>query len=184
MKVYVDNGSGPQEVYPGNGSSNPAWYALKKGKYDIAMDYFASEAEKAPKSGLPISGYALSTASLGNLDLATKLMRKALRTDPGAFRINPTSLRHLQLNKKIRVLIDNLISQYSLPQKTTDLNHAFMLSVLNYLKHDYTYAKKFLDVARQDGDTSPSHINLEELIVLQLKGQENKVTTLAEILNE
>ncbi len=170
IKVYVDNGSGPQEVYPRNGSSKQAWQALKLGKYEIALSYFADEAEKAPKSGLPIAGYALSTASLGNLDLATKLMRRAFRTDPDAFRTDPNSLRHLQPNKKIRELIDNLISKYPFPQKSTNLDLAFMLSVLNYLKHDYTSAKKFLDLARQDGDTSPSHINLEELIVLQLKG--------------
>lgn len=184
IKVYVDNGSGPEEVYPRNGSSIQAWHALKRGKYDIARSNFASEAEKAPKSGLPIAGYALSTASLGNLDLATKLMRRAFKIDPDAFRIDPNSLRHHHPNKKIRVLLDNLINQYSSPQKTTDLDYAFMLSVLNYLIHDYTSAKKFLDLARQDGDTSPSHINLEELIAMQLKGQQNKVTTVTKILNE
>ena len=184
IKVYVDNGSGAKEVYLTDGSGKQAWKALKLGKYDTALSHFAIEAEKAPKSGLPVAGYALSTASLGNLDLATKLMRRAFRTDPNAFRKDPNSLRYLQPNKEIHVLIDNLISQFPSSEKITNLDNAFMLSVLNYLKHDYTSAKRFLNLARQDGDTSPSHINLEELVDLQLKGQKNLVSTTAKILNE
>jgi hypothetical protein len=71
------------------------------------------------------------------------------------------------------VVIDNLIGQYSSQENNADVDQAFMVSALYYLKHDYTAAKKSIVNAQKNGDKSSSYTNLQRLIDQQLKGQEN-----------
>lgn len=181
IKVYVDNGSGPRQIFQRDGFTNQAWQALKKGDYEIALDYFAMEADMKKKSGVSLSGYALTAASLGNLDLAAKIMRRAFKTNPEAFSIDPDSLRHLHLDKQSNILITNLLEKYAADDNSSRANKAFMLSVLNYLKHDYSAAKRFVSIAQQSGDESQSSNNLQKLIDQQLKTRKNDLASLIQI---
>ncbi len=90
-----------------------------------------------------------------------------------AFRIDPDSLHYLQLDKKGHVVIDNLIGQYSSRVNNNDIDQAFMVSALHYLKHDYVATKKSIANAQQYGDKSPSLANLQKLVNQQLIDQEN-----------
>lgn len=183
IKVYVDNGAGPREIYQRDGFKNLAWQALKQGELDTALNYFAIEADSQPNSGVPLSGYALTTASLGNLEFAIKIMRKAFRTNPEAFKINPNSLRLLQLDNKSLSLINNLIERYS-SKSSADVDRAFMLSVLYYLKHDYEAAKKSLIFAQESENPRLSTMNLQRLINQQLQSPNSNVATLTTELHQ
>jgi hypothetical protein len=182
IKVYVDDGSGLRETSTVPGIKTIAWDALKHGEFDIALDYFIQDAENNPNSGLPKVGYALSAASLGNLEVATKVMKNAFATNPEAFKINPGSLRHQHLDPKSLTLINNLIHQFSADQNS-NADHAFMLSALNYLKHHYAAAKKFVTFAQQYGDNSPSATNLQQLIDRQLEHRKNDLASLIQTHN-
>ncbi len=182
IKVYVDDGTGLRETSTAPGIKTIAWNALKQGKFDIALDYFIQDAQNHPNSGLPKVGYALSVASLGDLEIATKVMRNAFAINPEAFKINPDSLRHQHLDKKSLTLINNLIHQFSAAQND-DANHAFMLAALNYLKHHYSAAKKSVSFAQQYGDNSQSVSNLQKLIDQQLKNRKNNLASLIQTPN-
>jgi hypothetical protein len=82
-------------------------------------------------------------------------------------------LHYLQLDEKGHVVIDNLIGQYSSQENNADVDQAFMVSALYYLKHDYIAAKKSIVNAQKNSDKSSSYTNLQRLIDQQLKGQEN-----------
>ena len=148
------------------GTNSPAWPYLINGQYNEALNTFAEEAQSHPNSGVPKVGYALAIAFSGNLDRGIWAMRRA-------FRIDPDSLHYLELDEKGHLLIDNLIGQYSTQENDPDLDHAFMVSALYYLKHDYAAAKISIASAQQYGDKSSSFINLQRLIDQQLAGQEN-----------
>lgn len=148
------------------GINSSAWLTLVQGQYHEALNIFAKEAQSHPSSGVPKVGYALAIASSGNLDRGMWAMRRA-------FRIDPNSLHYLELDEKGHLLIDNLIGQYSTQENGADIDHAFMVSALNYLKHDYAAAKKSIASAQHYGDKSSSFTNLQRLIDQQLSGQEN-----------
>ena len=166
IKVYVENDSNQYGNSENIGVKSSAWQTLKQGKYGQALTTFANEAQSNPNSGVPKAGYALATASKGNLDRGIWAMRRA-------FRIDPDSLHYLQLDEKGHMVIDDLISQYSSQENNTDVDQAFMVSALYYLKHNYIAAKKSIVSAQKNGDKSSSYTNLQKLIDQQLKGQEN-----------
>ncbi len=177
IKVFVDDGSGLRETSSSSGLKNIAWDALKHGEYDIALDYFIQNAENNPNSGLPKVGYALTAASLGNLAVATKVMRNVFATNPATFKINPNSLGDRHLDKKSLTLINNLINKFSLV-KTPATDHAFMLATLYYLKHNYAAASNAITLAQNHGDKSPSAVNLQTLISQQLENHANDLASL------
>ena len=147
-----------------NGINSLAWQTLAEGQYRAALNSFAGEAQSHPNSGVPKAGYALATASGGNLERGIWAMRRA-------FRIDPNSLHYIQLDEKGHLLIDNLIAQYSSQKNDTDAGQSFMISALHYLKHDYDAAKKSITNAQQYGDESSSSTNLQSLVDMQLIDQ-------------
>ena len=145
------------------GTDSTAWDILSKGQASSALTIFAKEAENNPKAGIPKVGYSLAAASSGNLSTGVWAMRKA-------FRVDPDSLHYLQLDEAglhvINILIDKY--QYSLKQEDNFLNEAFMVSALNYLKHDYIASHEAVDHAIKNGDENTSVHNLQRLINQQL----------------
>ena len=145
------------------GTESTAWDILSKGQASSALTIFAKEAENNPKAGIPKVGYSLAAASSGNLSTGVWAMRKA-------FRVDPDSLHYLQLDEAglhvINILIDKY--QYSLKQEDNFLNEAFMVSALNYLKHDYIASLEAVDHAIKNGDENTSVHNLQRLINQQL----------------
>ncbi len=161
IKVYSDNNETLHSNSFHSRINSRAWQTLTQGEYRTALNIFAQEAQSYPNSGIPKVGYALATASSGNLERGVWAMRRALRIDP-------TSLHYLQLNEKGRVLIEYLIHQYSSQENQTNFNQAFMVSALHYLIHDYVAAKKSIASAQQYGEKSPSFTNLQKLVDHQL----------------
>lgn len=148
------------------GIDSSAWQILKQGQYSKALTLFAQEAQSYPNSGVPKVGYALATASGGDLDRGIWAMRRA-------FRIDPDSLHYLQFDEKGHAVIDNLIRQYSSTGNGAEVDQAFMISALYYLKHDYITAKKSIASVQHYTGKRSSYANLQRLIDQQLQGQEN-----------
>jgi len=164
--VYVDNDSNQYGKSNNTVINSSAWETLNQGQYNEALRVFAQQAQSNPRLGVPKAGYALATASVGDLDRGVWAMRRA-------FQIDPDSLHYLQLGEQGHKVIDNLIDQYSSKENDADVGQAFMVSALYYLKHDYAAAKQSIASAQQFGDTSSSYMNLQRLIDKELGGQEN-----------
>ncbi|MCH8846886.1 MAG: hypothetical protein IIC11_09165, partial [Proteobacteria bacterium] len=126
-------------------------------------------AESNPKAGIPKVGYALAIAASGDLSRAVWAMRRA-------FRIDPDSLHYLQLDEANQGIIDTLIDKYhySVNQEDEFSDEAFMVSALNYLKHDYIASRGAVGHAINNGDRSTSAHNLQKLINQQL-GNDKKL---------
>lgn len=141
------------------GTDSTAWDMLSQGQAGSALNMFASEAESNPKAGIPKVGYALATAASGDLSRAVWAMRRA-------FRIDPDSLHYLQLDEANQGVIDTLIDKYhySVNQEDEFSDEAFMVSALNYLKHDYIASRGAVDHAISNGDRSASALNLQKLV--------------------
>lgn len=144
-------------------TESTGWKNISQGQSDSALAIFAKEAENNPKAGIPKVGYALAAASSGNLSAGVWAMRRA-------FRVDPDSLHYLQLDEAGLDLINTIIEkyQYSLNQDDNFLNEAFMVSALNYLKHDYNASDTAVQHAIEKGDESTSVHNLKKLINQQL----------------
>ncbi|GJM04436.1 MAG: hypothetical protein DHS20C09_04270 [marine bacterium B5-7] len=142
-----------------SGSKSKAWDLLSQGQASSALTIFAKEAESNPKAGIPKVGYALAAASTGDLNTGVWAMRRA-------FQIDPDSLHYLHLDKASLDVINNSIEQYqySLEQEDKLSNEAFMVSALNYLKHDYVASNTAVEHAIENGDKSVSVRNLQRLI--------------------
>jgi len=141
------------------GTDSPAWTILAQGKSRAALRIFAEEAENHPGKGAPKVGYALASASSGDLNRGVWAMRRA-------FRIDPDSLDYLHFDEKALTVINQLIGKY----QVVSLDHrggpdsAFMVSALNYLRHDYKTAHEALNQAIEGGDKSVSLTNLQKLL--------------------
>ncbi len=146
-----------------SGTESRAWVVLSQGQASSALTIFAKEAKSNPKSGIPKVGYALAAASSGDLNTGVWAMRRA-------FQIDPDSLHYLHLDKASLDVINNIIEQYqySLKQEDKLSNEAFMVSALNYLKHDYIASNTAVEHAIENGDESTSVRNLQRLINQQL----------------
>ena len=158
-KVYSDSNVYQQSNVNYSGVDSSAWLTLGQGQYSAALNVFAVESQSHPNSGVPKAGYALATAANGDLERGVWAMRRA-------FRIDPDSLHYLQLDEKNHLLVDNLIGQYSSQNNRGDQD--FMISALQFLKHDYPAAKESIINAQQYGDNSTSITNLLRLIDQQL----------------
>jgi len=155
----VYSGNHQQAVREDYGLHSRAWGLFSQGKSRAALDVFASEAENHPRSGIPKTGYALATASLGDLNRGVWAMRRA-------FRIDPHALTYLNLDKPVLVLVDTLIEKYRYPlgHKDKRPDEAFMVGALSYIRHDYSAANLAIARAVADGDNSASLTNLRRLV--------------------
>ncbi len=148
-----------RQYVTGYSQSGDAWEALVQGRIRIALNQFSREAQSYPKAGVPKIGYALSAAASGKLDQGVIAMRRA-------FRIDPYSLRHYQLDQRLLPMLDDLIGryQYSLKHRGRHKDEAFMLAALSYLNSDYETAHHALERAERDGDHSHSLRNLRDIL--------------------
>ncbi len=111
---------------------------------------------------MPKAGFALSIAMQGDLDRAVWAMRRA-------FRIDPNSLHHVDIEQSLRRSIDSLIEEYHLRLFNVEGNRysdaAFMIAALYYLLHNKDNARVAIEQAVDlAGDRSQSAQNLYHLV--------------------
>ena len=144
-------------------TNNEGWRLLAQNRTREALNFFAGQAGRYQKDGVPKVGYALSTAMQGDLDRAAWAMRRA-------FRIDPNSLHYVNIEQPLRISIGNLIAEYNARLDYSDgsgnSDSAFMIAALNYLLHDKNTARKAIEEAMgKAGDNSQSALNLYNLVI-------------------
>ncbi len=130
------------------------WNWLGKGNADYALDIFAVQTQQNLNSGIPKIGFALAAASNGEIDRATRAMRKAVRMDAVALDAINTS----QIESTLAIMSEKYQQNLSSHQNNTDT--AFMLATLAYMQHDYATASVIIS----RNDHSQSAVNLRKLI--------------------
>ncbi|MGC1955826.1 MAG: hypothetical protein WA970_25310, partial [Gammaproteobacteria bacterium] len=116
-----------------------AWPLLKRGEASQAVKAFARAATDAPDKVAPKVGYALASATSGDLKRGVWTMRRASRVDADA-------LHYLALDDDLDRIINRLIVDYS--KAHADLSRqdaAFMRASLYYLVRDVENARLSLD---------------------------------------
>lgn len=151
--ISIDDKSKSKPVY--SYSDNEGWDKLAKGNKDYALDIFAIQSQQDLNSGIPKVGFAIAAAANGDTDRATRAMRKAIRVDAAA-------LDKININN-IESTIETLSENYKLilNSNKNNIDNAFMVAVLSYLKQDYATANDLI----AESDKSQSANNLRELIV-------------------
>jgi hypothetical protein len=151
--ISIDDKSKSKPVY--SYRDNEGWDKLAKGNEDYALDIFAIQSQQDLNSGIPKVGFAIAAAANGDTDRATRAMRKAIRVDAAA-------LDKININN-IESTIETLSRNYQLilNNNKNNIDNAFMVAVLTYLKQDYATAKDLI----AESDKSQSANNLRELIV-------------------
>lgn len=135
-------------------SEDAGWDWLVKGNADYALDIFAVQTQQNLNSGIPKIGFALAVASNGEMERATRAMRKAVRIDAAALDI----INSRQIESTLADISENYRQSLSNHQSNPDT--AFMLATLAYLQKDYTSARKII----LENDHSQSANNLRKLI--------------------
>lgn len=135
--------------------SNEGWDALLTGNSRHALDVFAVQTQQNLNSGIPRIGFSLSAAANGELDRGLRAMQKAIHIDPD-------SLDQIQSDRKLVLMVDLIIEDYSSVNSTaiSDPERSFMIAALSYLKGDYQTARDFIP----EQDQNQSTINLKNLI--------------------
>jgi len=143
----------------GNGAGRDGWTTLADGDYLTALSDFGGAARANPEAGLPKAGYALASASAGDLAMGIRAMRRA-------FRFEPDALQALAEKPAVHPTIDALIEQYQYdsPEQGARRDDAFMLAALHYLKGDFEAADAAAARAAEHGDNTPSFRNLSRLL--------------------
>jgi len=139
------------------------WDSLTNGNAKQALDIFAIQSQQNLDSGIPKVGFAIAATVNGDTARGTRMMRKAIRTDPSA-------LTKVSANKNIATTVDYLAMKIpkeiqSAPQRfeqSADLS--FMLAALSYLKQDYVKANDVINDTSIKNDQSQSTHNLRMLI--------------------
>ena len=148
----IDNKSKSKPVYIY--SKNEGWDWLAKGNASYALDIFAIQSQQNMNSGIPKVGFAIAAATNGEMDRATRAMRKAIRIDV-------TALDKINI-KNIRSRIETLSEDYKLLLNNNKNNpdNAFMVATLSYLQQDYITAISIIS----ENDHSQSANKLRELL--------------------
>lgn len=149
--ISIDKKSIANPVYAY--SDNEGWDWLAKGNANYALDIFAIQSQQNLNSGIPKVGFAIAAATNGDTDRATRAMRKAIRVDASA-------LDKININN-IKPTIETISENYKLILNKNNIDNAFMVAVLSYLKQDYATANDLI----AESDKSQSANNLRELIV-------------------
>ena len=138
-------------------SDNEGWDWLAKGNAAHALDIFPIQSQQNLNSGIPKVGFAIAAAANGEMNRATRAMRKAIRIDADA-------LDKININN-IKPTIETLTENYQLIQNNDKNNtdNAFMTAVLSYLQQDYATANALI----AENDQSQSANSLRKLIVNQ-----------------
>jgi hypothetical protein len=135
-------------------NNNEGWDWLAKGNANYALDIFAVQSQQSLNSGIPKVGFAIAAATNGDMDRATRAMRKAIRIDAAA-------LDKININN-IKPDLEALSESYKLMLNGNKNNtdNAFMVAALSYLQKDYAIANDIIS----ENDQRQSTINLRELI--------------------
>jgi len=151
-RVSVDDRTKAKQIF--TYADNEGWDWLAKGNAEYALDIFAIQSQQNLNSGIPKVGFAIAAATNGNMDRATRAMRKAIRVDA-------TALNNININN-IKPTIEILSENYKLNLNTNknNIDNAFMIAALSYLQQDYETASNIIS----ENDQSQSAINLRELI--------------------
>lgn len=149
-RISIREKSKPVYIY----SNNEGWDWLAKGNASYALDIFAIQSQQNMNSGIPKVGFAIAAATNGEMDRATRAMRKAIRLDA-------TALDKININN-IRSRIETLSEDYKLMLNNNENNpdNSFMVAALSYLQQDYAIAGNLI----AEDDHSQSANNLRELI--------------------
>jgi len=151
-RITIDDKSKMKPVYAYR--DNEGWDWLAKGNAGYALDIFAIQSQQNLNSGIPKIGFAIAAAENGDMDRATRVMRKAIRVDAAALdKINIS---------KIKAMMETLSEKYklSLDNNKNNTDNMFMIAALSYLQQDYETAHDLIT----ESDKSPSANNLRELI--------------------
>ena len=135
------------------------WTKFARGDFPDAQRTFASEAVLNPQRGDPKIGYALSTAALGDLAIATWAMRRALR-------IEPEALAAVARDERIRPAVESLVKRYAARLGRTDRvgDNSCMLAALHYVLGDAPSARGAIGFALARGARTRAELNLERLV--------------------
>ena len=149
-RISIDEEYKPVYIY----SDNEGWGWLAKGNASYALDIFAIQSQQDMNSGIPRVGFAIAAATNGEMDRATRAMRKAIRIDANA-------LDKININN-IRSKIETLSEDYKLMLKNNKNNpdNFFMVATFSYLQQDYATAGNLI----AEDDHSQSANNLRELL--------------------
>ncbi|MFG0329637.1 MAG: hypothetical protein ACF8PN_07015 [Phycisphaerales bacterium] len=133
-----------------------AWSLLESGCYEQALDKFAYEIAAYPTDHEARIGYALAAAFLGDYEVATLAMRRALRADAAA-------LDRVRVSVRLQNDIDQLRGVYreTARRRVADIDSYFMIAALSVLVGDYDEASYAIGRAIESGDCDPSATNLE-----------------------
>lgn len=142
---------------------NEGWRLLAQNRASEALTFFAGQAGRYQKDGIPKVGFALSTAIQGDLDRAAWAMRRA-------FRIDPNTLHYVNIEQPLRVSVNKLIGEYNAQLEYAgeagNSDAAFMISALNYLLHNEDAARLAIEEAvGKARDNSQSAQNLYNLVI-------------------
>ncbi len=150
QRISIREKSKPVYIY----SNNEGWDWLAKGNASYALDIFAIQSQQNMNSGIPKVGFAIAAASNGEMDRATRAMRKAIRLDA-------TALDKININN-IRSRIETLSEDYKLMLNNNENNpdNSFMVAALSYLQQDYITANSIIS----ENDHSKSANKLRELL--------------------
>ena len=143
--------------------NNEGWRLLAQNRASEALTFFAGQAGRYQKDGVPKVGYALSTAMEGDLDRAAWAMRRA-------FRIDPSNLHYVNFVQPLRISVNKLIGEYNARLEYAggagNPDAAFMIAALNYLLHDENAARIAIkEVMGQARDNTQSAQNLHNLVI-------------------
>lgn len=151
--VSINDYSKAKSVY--EYSNNEGWDWLAKGNTNYALDIFAIQSQQNLNSAIPKIGFAIAAATNGEMNRATRAMRKAIRVDADAL----DKINIINIKPTIETLTENYQSISSNNKNNTD--NAFMVSVFSYLQQDYSAANNFI----AGNDQSQSANNLRKLIM-------------------
>lgn len=143
----------------GSANDDTGWTLLAEGKNSAALNLFARQAKNNPRQGLPKAGYALASASMGDLKTGVWAMRRA-------FRIDPDALHYLSIDDQLKPTVQEVIDRYESALKDDPDSHdsAFMTAALAYLVRDTSAAQTSITRAINLGDDSESATNLQRRI--------------------
>ncbi|MGH8654998.1 MAG: hypothetical protein ACREYE_23780 [Gammaproteobacteria bacterium] len=133
------------------------WDLVASRRYGEALRGFEAVAQKNPGWGEPEIGYALASASLGNLSRGVWAMRRAYRLDREV-------VGSIKIDARVRPQIERLLLQYQNNARVDRLEAAFMRASLYFLLGDMGRAELELKIALEEGDRSLSTLHLRGLI--------------------
>ena len=124
-----------------------------------------------PNRAEPKIGYALASAGLGRYEDCAQAMRRA-------FGQTPEGMRQPRLDDDLLPLITETIQWYRsrLDTEEADVDTAFMVAALNYLRGDLETARSLMERASPQEEASLARENLKRLLATASQADEDRET--------